>query len=321
MIPTLFLAIPGSSSMAVMIAALAFVGVTVGPNMLATDLKLSFALGATVILANLLAIPFFFIVIPSIVRMSALRREAIVPIAIGLSVMAALITEPTLTTPIQIFVASILGIGLKLANWPRAPFILGFVIAELAEKSYFLTADIWGWSALSRPLTILLLVALIAWIAVSMWRRPPFRLSGPISANLVLSGGLIAVFATMFTLSLPLQRGSGVVPLTISALGIVLCSLIFVSATRSRKVVVDGEEMRFIGLTGLFIAATPIIGILPATFFYVAEVLRRTGMNLRHAVVTAALCCGFELLLLVTVFDVLIEREIIGRLAWAALGY
>lgn len=321
MIPTLFFAIPGSSGMAVMMAALAFVGVAVGPNMLTTDIKLSYALVATVILANVIAIPAFFLVVPSIVRLAALRREAIVPVAIAVSVMASLIDEPTLATVVQVFIAAILGIGLKLANWPRAPFILGFVIAGLAEGSFFLTAEIWGWSALTRPITILLLVALVAWLAFSMRRRSPLQIAGPKSTTIILSSALIAFFAVTFILALPLDLKSGLAPMSISVFAIILCTLILITALRVRVSTQSDEVMRFIGSTGLFIAATPFLGIVVASLAYVTAVLRRTGISYTNAILVAIGCGVLQLVLLVTVFDVLVEREIIGRMLWAALGY
>jgi putative tricarboxylic transport membrane protein len=321
MIPTLFFAIPGSSGMAVMMAALAFVGVAVGPNMLTTDIKLSYALVATVILANVIAIPAFFLVVPSIVRLAALRREAIVPVAIAVSVMASLIDEPTLATVVQVFIAAILGIGLKLANWPRAPFILGFVIAGLAEGSFFLTAEIWGWAALTRPITILLLVALVAWLAFSMRRRSPLQIAGPKSTTIILSSALIVFFAATFILALPLDLKSGLAPMSISVFAIILCTLILITALRVRVSTQSDEVMRFIGSTGLFIAATPFLGIVVSSLAYVTAVLRRTGISYTNAILVAIGCGVLQLVLLVTVFDVLVEREIIGRILWAALGY
>ena len=321
MIPTLFFAIPGSTGMAVMMAALAFVGVNVGPNMLTTDISLSYALVATVILANLLAIPAFFMVVPSVVRLAALRREAIVPVAIAVSVMASLIDEPTVMTVVQIFVAAILGIGLKVANWPRAPFILGFVIAALAEESFFLTAEIWGWSALKRPITVFLLVALVAWLIFTVRRKSPMRIAGPKTTTLVLSTCLIAFFGIVFALSLPMDLASGLAPMAISVLAIVLCGLIFAAAVRTENPPQSDEIVVYVGLTGLFVALTPVFGIIPASFVYVTEVLRRTGIRLRYAFLVASGCCALQLILLVAVFDVLVERAIIGRLAWVALGY
>jgi TctA family transporter len=64
MIPTLFFGIPGSSSMAIMMAALALAGVSVGPRMLGEDIGLTYLLGGAVVAANLIAIPLFFLVVP-----------------------------------------------------------------------------------------------------------------------------------------------------------------------------------------------------------------------------------------------------------------
>ena len=125
MIPTLFFGIPGSSSMAIMMAALALAGVSVGPRMLGQDIALTYLLGGAVIAANLIAIPLFFLVVPWIVRFSAVRREMIAPFAIVIGVTASLIHEPSLMTHAQLIFATALGLALKSANWPRAPFILG----------------------------------------------------------------------------------------------------------------------------------------------------------------------------------------------------
>ena len=165
MIPTLLFAIPGSSGMAILMAGLGFVGVAVGPNLLGKDVGLSYALAATVAFSNLLAIPLFFMVVPFIVRLSALRLDSVAPVAIVLSLTAALINEPKLTTILQVALATLLGVGLKRANWPRAPFVLGFVVADMAEGAYFQTAAIWGWRALERPQALILAAALIAWMA------------------------------------------------------------------------------------------------------------------------------------------------------------
>jgi TctA family transporter len=200
MIPSLFFGIPGSSAMAIMMAALSYVGVAIGPAMMKTNIELAYILAATVILANILAIPLFFAVVPSIVRLSALRRDAIAPLVIVTSVTAALISAPSISTHLQLLLATLLGIGLKAANWPRAPFILGFVIADMGEGAFFHTAAIWGWSALLRPITFLLFASLVVWLIVSLRTRPAFTLGGPRRTTLILAAALIAFFAIVFAL-------------------------------------------------------------------------------------------------------------------------
>jgi TctA family transporter len=321
MIPTLFFGIPGSSGMAIMMAAMGFVGVAVGPNMLTKDIGLSYSLAATVVVANLLAIPAFFIAVPAIVRLSALRREAIGPVAIAISVTAALIGAPTLATVAQLFIGSLLGIGLKIANWPRAPFILGFVIAQMAENSFFQTAAIWGWSALTRPITVLLLAFILGWLAVSLRRQPALRIAGPRRANILLTTALIGFFLATFLLSVPLSLRSGIVPMVISIFSVALCLLIAFAAIKEGEPADSIEEIRHVGLSGLFIVLTPIVGLTVSTFAYVTSALLRSGIKLHHAAITALILSALQLGLLSSVFDVLVEREIVGRVAWSLLGY
>jgi TctA family transporter len=321
MIPTLFFAIPGSSGMAVMMAALVFVGVTIGPNMLTTDIGLSFSLAATVLLANLLAIPAFFMVVPYIVRLSALRREAIVPIAIAISVTAAMIHSPTLATVVEIFLSAILGVALKIANWPRPPFILGFVIAQMAERSFFLTAELWGWSALQRPLTLLLLALIVGWLIFSLRKRPALTLAGSRTASIALATSLLIFFVTAFSLSASLSPKTGFAPAAVSILAVILCLIIVLAAVKGVEPVQGQDKVRHVALCALFILLIPLIGITASTLVFVAAVLLRSGLKSRNAVTTALVVGVAQMGLLSSVFDVLVEKEIIGRALWSALDY
>jgi putative tricarboxylic transport membrane protein len=321
MIPTLFFAIPGSSSMAVMMAGLGLVGVAVGPNMLGKDVGLSYALAAAVIFANLLAIPAFFMVVPFIVRLSAIKRDAVTPIAITLSLAAALISEPKLVTVAEVFLATLLGVGLKHANWPRAPLILGFVVAEMAERSYFRTAELWGWTAFERPQFIVLLLAMVAWIVYSLRHRPPSSLAGPRATSLALCAVLAACFVTIIAWCLGLPASLSTVPLAASLVGLAFCGLIAWNAMVGSEPAPGDETIHHVGTAVLLLLATPIVGLPVATFGFAAVLLWRAGISLRATVLSALVLCAVQLTILGMVFDVLVERDIIGRIAWAALGY
>src|SRR5262249_4803691 len=155
-----------------------------------------------VIFANLLAIPLFFMVVPFVVRLSAVKLDAVAPIAIVLSLTAALINAPRLATVFQVFIATLLGVGLKRANWPRAPFVLGFVVAQMAESAYFQTAAIWGWRALARPQMIILVAALVGWMAYSLRRRSPLTIGAPKGITLKICGILAVFFCVVLAWSL-----------------------------------------------------------------------------------------------------------------------
>ncbi len=321
MIPTLLLGIPGSSSMAIMMGALGFVGVVVGPNLLGKDVGLSYSLGITIILANLLAILPFFMVVPFVVRLSAIKREAVSPIAITMSFTAALITAPTISTVFQVLVATLLGVSFMRANWPRAPFVLGFVIAHMAENSYFLTSEIWGWRALERPQFILLSLALVGWLGFSVFRRHAWVIAAPKRVTLTLCAVMMAALSVISIMALNLPHPLGLVPLASSAIAFVLCGVIAASARNSANSQENSEKIQNLGLAGLLILATPVIGLSAATFVFVTKFLRLSGIRWAHTLLIALSLCAVQLAIVSVVFDVLVEKEFIGRILWKILGY
>lgn len=321
MIPTLLFAIPGSSGMAIMMGALAFVGVGVGPQMLGKDIGLSYSLAATIFLANLIVVPMFFMVIPSLVRMAALKREAIVPFAIAASVFAAIVHEPQMLTVLLIVIGSLIGIGLKLADWPRAPFVLGFVIGDLAEISFHQTVQIYGWNAFTRPVTLILALFVVGWIIHTVRSRPVTHIAGPRRPTIVLCLGLLALFAFFLATTLLTVSGSGkVVPASIAAFSMVLVAVILFLSLRSRTSP-EADTLRHVVAFALSLAVLPIVGLVPSSIAFIVAVLRTIGVGWGVALVSGIIFGAVEFALLATIFDVAVERAIIGVIAWRALGF
>jgi putative tricarboxylic transport membrane protein len=321
MIPTLFFGIPGSAGMAIMMGALSAAGVAVGPNLLTTDIGLSYALAATVFLANLIVVPVFFMVIPSLVRLSSIRREAIIPFAIAISVTAALIDAPSPSTMILIVVSAIFGIALKAANWPRAPFILGYVIGDLAEASYFQTVALYGWSALTRPITLGLAAFTIVWLFHVVRTRPILHIPGPRKPTLGVAAGLILFFAASIAIALATIKSDGrLPPIFVSLAAAGLSAFMFVVAWKAHDAP-PADPIRHVAATALFLLATPVLGIFASSFGFCAYTLTSVGMKARKAVFLALVFCALQYLLLRTLFDVTVEREIIGRVASWYLAY
>ncbi|HET6620413.1 MAG TPA: tripartite tricarboxylate transporter permease [Dongiaceae bacterium] len=320
MIPTLFFGIPGSSSMAIMMAALALAGVSVGPRMLGPDIGLTYLLGGAVVAANLVAIPLFFAAVPWIVRFSAVRREMIAPFAIVIGVTACLIHDPSLMTHVQLVFATALGLALKSANWPRAPFILGFVVGDLLETSSYQTAVIWGWSAAMRPMTIALAVALAGWIAYLLARRrrntavssvhPDKR--GAILPVIVFCVAALAEIHALPTDSIPV--------FAICAVGLVLCAAILLRKGASADGPAGDGGLRYGWLAGGFLVGNPLIGLTASSGIFLMLMMQALRVRLGHAAIATLGFIGLQFMLLSIAFDIGIERDILGRALWWILG-
>jgi TctA family transporter len=316
MIPTLFFGIPGSSSMAIMMAALALAGVSVGPRMLGPDLALTYLLGGAVIAANLIAIPLFFAAVPWIVRFSAVRREMIAPFAIVIGVTACLIHDPSLMTHAQLVFATALGLALKSANWPRAPFILGFVVGDLLETSSYQTAVIWGWSAAARPMTIVLAVTLAAWIAYLLVRRS--RSDGMSAVRPDKRGAVlpIAIFCIASLAEIHSRATDSIPVFAICAIGLLLSTAIVLKPAASSDASSGDGSLRYGWLVGGFLVGNPLIGLTASSGVFLLLMLQALRIRLAPALLATAIFIGLQFLLLSIAFDIGIEREILGRTAW-----
>ncbi len=166
LVPTLFLAIPASSGMGILLACFATLGVEVGPRLLSHNPLFLFQLGWSNILANLLALPVCLLVTPLLARISQVRREQVIPLALAAALTATVLTDPSWATLGQILAFSALGILLKSANLPRAPLLLGFVLGPGLESGLMRSAMVFGWQGLMRPgVLIILALALIGILA------------------------------------------------------------------------------------------------------------------------------------------------------------
>jgi putative tricarboxylic transport membrane protein len=317
MIPTLFFGIPGSSSMAIMMAALALAGVSVGPRMLGEDIALTYLLGGAVVAANLIAIPLFFLAVPWIVRFSSVRREMIAPFAIVIGVTACLINEPNLTTHTQLLFATALGLALRAAGWPRAPFILGFVVGDLLEASSYQTAIIWGWSALARPTTIALAVILVGWVAFLLMRRKRSKTGARESPGKKGAALPLLIFATAAIAQWHARPIDAAPILVIAGIGLALSIIILL---RPAKPHVAEGNARYGWLAGSFLLANPIIGLTASSTMFLILMLHALRVRIVHTLIATVIFAGIQVSLLTAVFDIGIERDLIGRALWWALG-
>ena len=314
MVPTLFFGIPGSSSMAIMLGAFMVIGQPVGPQLLTTDIDVSFILAAAILLANLVAIPMFFMVVPGIVRLAALRREHMVPFVIALSLFGALYQDLHWITLAQFALGGVFGIALKWAGWSRAPFLLGFVMGPLAEISYIQTSQIWGWAMFARPATIvmLLLFGFIMLRALRQKREDGMRSLGQPDA--ILAMPMLVLFGSALFTVLGQSHDGSPVPKIISVIGVFLAILVLAKALIDRATPREEGLRAFdnLALTAIYLAAVPLLGLPVSSAFYAGGLMRRAHTGWPVAVGCALGLALIQILLFSLIVNVSFEPLITG---------
>jgi putative tricarboxylic transport membrane protein len=321
MLPSLLLGIPGSSSMAIIMGGLGIIGISVGPNMLNRDLSLSYILGATVITSNVLAIVPFLCIVPFIVYLARLKRETLKPIIIVSAISAALINSPTLATIIAIALSGFLGAVLTRLSWPRTPLVLGFIIAPMLEGTSHLTIILFGWSVFGRPLFVVLLILLGVFLYNTLSKKKQFRIFGSKSETVFLSLLFLSVFVVMTISALSMPKDISLFPIGIFLIAIVSLLLIIALSIRQEDSEKSPDWIQHIFPTGLLIASIPIFGLPFSGVIYIFYMLRKARSGRTSAALIAVAAILAQIGVLALVYDLLVEREIVGRICWRLLGY
>ena len=162
LIPTIAFGIPGSLGMAILLGALLLVGLLPGPDMLTTDLPITFAMVWTIVIANILAAIVLMFFAKYVAKVAFISGHLIVPGVILFIFMGAWLAGGTsLGAWITCLIFGILGYLMKVTGWARPPLVLGLILGGISENRFQLATLAEGsYAWLSRPI-VLVIVCLI----------------------------------------------------------------------------------------------------------------------------------------------------------------
>lgn len=158
-IPTLGLGVPGGTSWAMVIVAMLVYGISPGPQMLGQYAHLTMVLVFTLALGNLMVTMLGLLATPLLARLTLIPYPAVGAVIIPISIVAAFLsTLNWLAIPIALIFA-VIGLEMKRLQWPRPPFIIGFILGGIIEENLMDAISIHGAAGiLARPLTIILVM-------------------------------------------------------------------------------------------------------------------------------------------------------------------
>jgi len=133
LVPTLLFGIPGSGSMAVFIGGLILLGHEAGPQMVTTNLPLTYTLVWSLALANVIGAGLCLFLSGSIAKLTTIYFPLLVPFLFMMIAFAAFQSKQTLWDLAALVGVGIIGIFMRRFDWPRPAFLIGFVLADQAE--------------------------------------------------------------------------------------------------------------------------------------------------------------------------------------------
>lgn len=171
-IPTVTFGVPGNPAMALLLGYFLIIGLQPGPEMLTTNLSLTFIMVWVIVLGNIIAAALALLLQPYLVRMCYIRPNVLVPLMLGFMVVGASITTKEYGDIISFGLFGLLGYIFKHTNWPRVPLIMGLILGKLAEPYLFITVDRYGASFLwQRPIPVIIMGLMVLSVALPLYRK------------------------------------------------------------------------------------------------------------------------------------------------------
>ena len=170
LVPTLLFSVPGGPAAAIFLGALFSFGYYPGPRMITQNPDLMFLIVWSVALSSVVGAAICFAITPTLAKLTRIPFGIIAAPLILIMVVGAYQSTSTIGDIFMLFALGALGWMMKHAEWPRAPALVGFVLASPMEQYFWLANQIHGWSWLARPGVLIIGSFIVIPLLLNTWR-------------------------------------------------------------------------------------------------------------------------------------------------------
>ncbi len=182
LIPLVALGIPGSVIDAILLGALVVHGLQPGPLLFTENPEAVYTIMSTLFVANCAMFAILVAGVTTVARLMYIRRAFLVPVVLTFCVVGSYALSNRMFDVWVMLASGALGCALRAAGIPLAPFVIGFVLAPLAEENLSAGLQLSGGSyapLVSRPLSLLFLLVSAALVVRPLWQRTRRRQRRP----------------------------------------------------------------------------------------------------------------------------------------------
>lgn len=171
-VPLLTLGIPGSGTTAILLGALIALNVTPGPRLMIDNPQIFWAVIISMYIGNLILLILNLPLIPYIARVLAIPRNYLVPFILFFTLMGSYIGQNNATELLILVGLGIAATVLRLADYPLAPLLIGFILGSMLEDNFSRSMQLHDGVAfiVDRPMTLGLLAVAVLLVAAPSYR-------------------------------------------------------------------------------------------------------------------------------------------------------
>lgn len=331
LLPTIAFAIPGSASMAILLGAFTIQGLQPGPQMLISELDVTFSLVWSLAIANVVGALALLVWGNQLAKLTFVKGHILVPAVMLFIFMGSWLERSDMGDWILLLGFGALGYLMKKGGWSRPPLVLGYILGKIMESALHISIQTHGMASFSRPIVLAMIVLLIITLYVAYRRHKasqgntdPLEDSesegGSVhhpSLSVPVSLGALLVFLAAGSTAIGWSYGSKLFPLTVITAGIVLALSVVLSDVRNLALMKRGADtalrpiiasemssaMKFMLLLLAVLLATLLVGQYLALLAFVVIYLWFWG---RYSARIITLYCIVSAIVLYGLFDVVV---------------
>ncbi|MEH7380293.1 tripartite tricarboxylate transporter permease [Bacillus sp. JJ1533] len=186
LIPMLTLGIPGSATTAIMMGALMMYNVQPGPLLFEKHPQVAWGLIASMFIGNVLLLILNLPLIKVFAKIISTPAKYMLPIIIAISFFGVYAVQVNTFDLFLLVGCGVAGYFLSKNDFPLAPIILGLILGPMLENNFrrALTNTNGDYMIfIERPLSLILLILAIVWIAYPLIKNVPIRKKKANQAN------------------------------------------------------------------------------------------------------------------------------------------
>ena len=264
LIPTISFGIPGSAGMVLVLSVFYMHGYVPGPDMLTTNLSVTYTMVWALTIANIIGAGICFLFADQLAKITLIRMSVLAPLIMSTLFIGAIQGSQSYGDLICLVAFGFVGWLMKEKNLSRPALALGFILGGLIERYYFRSVSSMGYEWLLDPI-VLCIFAITLYGLISPWFKSKLYIVWGFDYTMFIFFGIF--IAGLFSMS-SWTHISTVFPTLICVTGIIL-SLISVSLKPEKELDMKWENTSFfMWLLGCLVMAY-IIGLLPTILLFV----------------------------------------------------
>jgi TctA family transporter len=165
---TIAFGIPGSSSMAIVLAGLFVLGLQTGPEIVTHHTDLVFVMIFTVIIGNLFGTLIGMFLVNPLSRLTSLPASLLVPVLIAIIFTGAFAVNGSTFDIGIVVIFGFIGYLMKQLGYSRSALLIGFVLGYALEKNLFLALQLDGTFFFLQPVPLMLAMITIGFLGYNI---------------------------------------------------------------------------------------------------------------------------------------------------------